>query len=504
MIIVSNEKLNNITFNSALSLMTYDQFKEKAFGDGLDNDNYIINVNDIDTEMYDACKDISSFSYFTTNGNIPSFIDKKVEDYSKFAENTNTINNNNNNNNNNISNSNNVPNIDYNKYIVVSNEKLNYINKSMTYDQFKEKAFGEGLDSGEYAINIKDIEEDVYDSCKDIDTFIFFSTDNDIPSFINSSVQKWPKFINNVNNENPNSQNNPINNDINMNNMNIDNGNNDDSDPIDDELLNLINDSSEGNPDDQKDARIIVFGSSKGGTGKTFTALISTYRYAKTHPHQKIALIDFDIIDGQVGISIHRIKPTMRNYYGEYQKGYNDFKTLKNYSVQANNIFPQNVDFYLAPSNGAVIQNDDFWLNIIENCRKNYDVVVFDTGIDYLNIKPISYSYKIADKIILVTTTSIKSVNSVTKQISKLKGETKNGIFDADDEIASRLNIVITQMLPTNQMNKQIYKSLQEKANVIATFGVITDNISRAEYFGEWNIFDKNKNICDALDNIMS
>ena len=62
-------------------------------------------------------------------------------------------------------------------------------------------------------------------------------------------------------------------------------------------------------------AKVILFGSSKGGTGKTFTCLISAYWYAKTHPTERIALADFDIIDGQIGITINKLTPTMNDFY---------------------------------------------------------------------------------------------------------------------------------------------------------------------------------------------
>lgn len=281
-----------------------------------------------------------------------------------------------------------------------------------------------------------------------------------------------------------------------------------DLDDAEREVTNLLSDSV--GDAGCRGGKVYVFGSSKGGTGKTFTAIISTYRYAKTHPHQKIALVDFDIIDGQVGISIHRVKPTIRKYFSEYQKGYRDFRTMHEFCVHAREPFPQNVDFYLAPSNNARINDDAFWLNVIKNCIENYDMVVFDTGIDYINLRPISYVYKCADKILLITTTSIKSVNSVTKQIGRLKGEIPSkddqghDVFTEQDEIAKRLHVVITQMLPTNEMNRTIYNTLAAKAPVAATFGVITDSVSRAEFFGEWSIFDKNSGVLSALDKIMS
>ena len=59
-------------------------------------------------------------------------------------------------------------------------------------------------------------------------------------------------------------------------------------------------------------------------------------------------------------------------------------------------------------------------------------------------------------------------------------------------------------MLPKDKMNKTIYAKLSSTANVIATFGVITDSVSCAEFFGEWNIFDSNEQIKNAFATIMA
>lgn len=384
--------------------------------------------------------------------------------------------------------------------MLIATNESNFINDQndeiINYDELYKRAYDTGLDGSKgIAIDVNILKVDVFEDFKSIDGVIYFTLNGTIPDFIDGvDVQDWSSRVQ-------------------------------DEDPeAAITISNLIDDSIYGDDysasSNQKEAKIYVFGSSKGGTGKTFTSIISTYRYAKTHPHQHIALIDFDIIDGQVGISIHKVRPTIARYYTEYQKGYRDFKTMQNFAVKGNNVFPQNVDFYLAPSNGSSINNNDFWFNIIENAISNYDVVVFDTGIDYLNIVPISYAYKIADKINLITTTSIKSVNSVIKQVERLKGEIKspgkdengnqtNYVFTKDDDIESKLNIIITQMTnDINKMNKTIYRQLSEKANVLATFGVITDRVGKAEFYGEWNVFDDerervNKQINEFLDKIM-
>lgn len=444
MIIISNEKVTG----RSEPTMAYNEFYNQIFGDGLEvDDDLIINANEVTQEVYDEIKDLDFVKFFSLTGEVPFYFDvEKVEDWS---------------------------------YLSNNNDANDIISNSVNTNESAPKT-----DSANTSSIYQDIEDVNNNDISSFETTNIRDTSNE--EVIDNSIFR-NKTDNNANNENSD---NDVNDDI-----------------MQESIENLLNESmydydSESKGD--KNARIIVFGSSKGGTGKTFTSIMSTYRYAKMHKNEKIALVDFDIIDGQVGISIHKIKPTMRNYLKEYQKGYCDFQTMHNFCIKANDPFPQNVDFYLAPSNGTVIDDDDFWFNIINNCIKNYDVVVFDTGIDYLNIKPISYAYKIADKVNLVTTTSIKSVNSVTKQISKLKGETKNLVFDKDDEIGSRLNIIITQMVTTNKMNKTIYNTLSSKCNIVATFGVLTDSISQAEFYGRWDVFDKNAAINKAFDNIMA
>lgn len=386
--------------------------------------------------------------------------------------------------------------------IIVSNTRIQGRNeKFMYYQDFKTQAFSEeGLNVEEkLMININDCEPEVYDEASgDPDQIGFFTLESTPPAWTKGDVEDWSKWKKmEVVNPVPSAE---------TTQTKV-------SQEFKDSISSLFEDSIKTEDDDQpheeKNAKVYVFGSSKGGTGKTFTACISTYRYAKMHPHQKIALVDFDIIDGQVGISIHRIKPTIRKYYTEYQKGYNDFRTMSQFVVNALQPFPQNVDFYLAPSNNAKIKDDDFWVNVIQNCIENYDVVVFDTGIDYVNINPIAYTYKVADKILLTTTTSIKSINSVSKQLDRLKGnidsrnEEGETVFTKEDGLSEKLNIIMTQMTPGNEMNKSIYNQMAAKANVVATFGVITDSISAAEYYGTWDVFDNNPKINKYLDQIM-
>ena len=184
--------------------------------------------------------------------------------------------------------------------------------------------------------------------------------------------------------------------------------------------------------------------------------------------------------------------------------GYDDYTTMAEAKVKSD-YFPTNLDFYLAPKESAdPIKDDEFWDRVYYNLITNYDVVFFDTGIDYLNTNPITNIYKIADKIVLTTTTSIKSVSSVSKQVTRLRGDVDtNGKFTKEDGLAEKIGVVITRARPNNTATKTAIKTFETyNVKILAAFGVLDESIEEAEYFGNWGIFDKNDKFNKNLDKI--
>jgi cellulose biosynthesis protein BcsQ len=408
---------------------------------------------------------------------------------------------------------------DFNKedYVVVNdNNKRNFPCRSVNVDTFLEEA-GEGLElgNGDLYCYIPDFDKDLYseinESAPDTKWFVYDRTEipnwfkadeahiirskNDKPSekkVPDSAAKKKTSEFGRPSTKTPNKE-------------KSDNSTNDDvMAGVGSLFENFSEDSIESG---NKEAKIYVFGSSKGGTGKTFTCLISAYRYAKLHPGEKIAVADFDIIDGQVGISIMKIQPTMMSYWKNFVAGDDSFKTMHQFSTKSEK-FPSNIDFYLAPKD-YYINDKKFWLSILDNLVKNYDTVFFDTGIDYINYPPISFAYKIADRIVLTSTTSIKSVSSVLKQISKLKGTSSsanaNGteIFKAEDNIGPKLRLAVTRYNEKDSSNTTVIQTFSKNVKISAIFGMYDSDISRAEYYGEWNIFDGNKQFNSRLDKLV-
>lgn len=251
-------------------------------------------------------------------------------------------------------------------------------------------------------------------------------------------------------------------------------------------------------------AKVILFGSSKGGTGKTFTCLISAYWYAKLHPTQKIALADFDIIDGQVGITINKITPTMQDYYKLYKNDRRDFTYLDNCKVKSDHFSP-NIDFYLAPSQDipTITNDNEFWNDIFQKLISNYDVVFFDSGIDYIGKLPISQLYKIADSIIITCNPSINSTKSVIKQFKTLSGQRQNNVFRPGDDILSKVKVVLTRMSNMTDINDIVCQNISTYAPIVAQFGQIDKEISQVQWYQMWTIIDSTPEITEQLNKII-
>jgi len=251
--------------------------------------------------------------------------------------------------------------------------------------------------------------------------------------------------------------------------------------------------------------KVILFGSSKGGTGKTFTCMACLYRFAKQNPNLRIAMADFDIIDGQVGILINEVKPTLRSFYMDYVNGNKSFADLHKSKVTNSN-FP-NVDIYLPPiqESKEITENTNFWETVFELLITNYDVIFFDSGIDYLGKAPISRLYKIANKIIITCNPSINSVKSVIKQLQILSGARKNDVFESSDDIINRTNVVLTRVYGEEQsdINELVANMIAKYSDIIAAFGQIDHIISKIQWYQQWELIDDDPDgIASTFDTI--
>ncbi len=234
----------------------------------------------------------------------------------------------------------------------------------------------------------------------------------------------------------------------------------------------------------QKQGRIITFGSAKGGSGKTFTSIITAKYYADDHPEEKVCLLDLDVEEPQVALVIKKLTPNIKQFYTAYKMGDNSFEALKKCKVNGNNM-PKNLDFYLTPRDANPITDEEFWKDVMMNLMFNYDMIFFDTGTTYMKTKPIVFAYQVADKVCLVTIASLASSVAVSYQIKRLTGEQPNDVYTGDDAIPEeKINLIITNSYP-DLTTESIVNKMGEEAPIIACFGNLHAEINRIQILGE-------------------
>lgn len=253
----------------------------------------------------------------------------------------------------------------------------------------------------------------------------------------------------------------------------------------------------------QKQGRIITFGSAKGGSGKTFTSIITAKYYADDHPEEKVCLLDLDVEEPQVALVIKKLTPNIKQFYTAYKMGDNSFEALKKCKVNGNNM-PKNLDFYLTPRDANPITDEEFWKDVMMNLMFNYDMIFFDTGTTYMKTKPIVFAYQVADKVCLVTMASLASSVAVSYQIKRLTGEQPNDVYIGDDAIPEeKINLIITNSYP-DLTTESIVNKMGEEAPIIACFGNLHAEINRIQILGEWNYYDDDKDFRDGIREIYS
>lgn len=259
--------------------------------------------------------------------------------------------------------------------------------------------------------------------------------------------------------------------------------------------------------DHSSDAIVFTFGSSKGGSGKTFTCIASARRYAQLHPEKRVALIDLDIIDAQVGISLHYVSPNVNNAYLSWLSNGEDLDLNSSYRETD---LGKNLHVFAGNSSGLSKDRypDDFWIDFLTKIVGVYDTVFIDTGIDYLNIEPIRMAYQIADRVVVLSGTSIKSITSIKKQLNYLAGFAEGSPYDKEMEILGKVGLVFTQWEPGNPV-EQVPSLLQNMTKigdivvpVLVKFGYIK-YIQEIEFLGNWSLAD-NKKFQAGFDKIVN
>lgn len=240
----------------------------------------------------------------------------------------------------------------------------------------------------------------------------------------------------------------------------------------------------------QKPGVVFSSTSSKGGSGKTTVALClgitlaqsSKIAYEKglAPAPLKIAIIDMDTRDGQIGFAINQTVPSVLNYFVEAEK---DYDNLKNVMIE---VPRYGVDMLLAPKRG---RNGDylspqFYSDVIHKLRLMYDVVILDTSVNFLDPLLSETIYPESDAILFVTNLTKGAVFGMTRWMKEVTSPVEEHGAGIDP---SKIGIVINQTMGEVGMDLDVLKRAAEGAPLLVAIPSDMPAVLRASNMGTLN-----------------
>lgn len=211
--------------------------------------------------------------------------------------------------------------------------------------------------------------------------------------------------------------------------------------------------------DEGRLGKVVAITSSKGGSGKSTVAiLLATYLgYASESATKeglesrplKVCLVDLDTRDSQVGFFIGALRPNVSQLVA---KGVSH----KNIQDTVINVPRLKIDTILAPRRPRYANDipPTFYKDLIIALRREYDVVILDTSVSYLDPLLEKVAYPLADLIVFVTNMAAPSVLGMSRWIR----ETTTPVAKGGSGIAkNKMGVVVNAAMDNiNMPPKQI------------------------------------------------
>lgn len=183
--------------------------------------------------------------------------------------------------------------------------------------------------------------------------------------------------------------------------------------------------------------------SSKGGSGKSTTAIMLAATIARTSAAagqpKRVVLVDLDTRDGQVGSLIGQYMPTSIN-----------IRVMPRWdaaTVKANLVHDKRlgVDALLAPvrPRNADDVGPEFYQQIIGVLQTTHDVVILDCSVNYLD-PLLGTGFAMSDEILFVTTLATTSVQGMARSLTELFADPADGGLGIPRE---KVGIVANQVI---------------------------------------------------------
>lgn len=243
---------------------------------------------------------------------------------------------------------------------------------------------------------------------------------------------------------------------------------------------------------------IVASTSSKGGSGKTTTALCTAITISMAsrlasesgsgYPPLKVCVVDMDVRDGQIGLAINQTSPSILTLYVSETL---DIPTIKKHIISVPRF---EIDTLLAPKRGKTADylTPQFYIDVLHNLRLMYDLVILDTSVNYLDPLLRQVVYPEADAILFVTNLSKGAVLGMPRWLDEVTSTEEGDPAIEKDKIG----VVINQSLGGVGMDLDLVKRAAKGSPLLVAIPSDVREVTKASNEGTLNdLIRKNKAI---------
>jgi len=234
---------------------------------------------------------------------------------------------------------------------------------------------------------------------------------------------------------------------------------------------------------------IVSSTSSKGGSGKTTTAMCTAITIAQGariasengsgFPPLKVCVVDMDVRDGQIGFSINQTSPSILTLYVSEDVS---IPTIKKNIIQVDRF---EIDCLLAPKRGRTADylTPQFYLDVLHKLRLMYDLIILDTSVNYLDPLLSQVVYPESDAILLVTNLSKGAVLGMPRWMEEITSTEDGGAGVAKEKIG----VVINQSLGGVGMDLDLVRKAAKGAPLLVAIPADNRAVTKASNEGTLN-----------------
>lgn len=255
----------------------------------------------------------------------------------------------------------------------------------------------------------------------------------------------------------------------------------------------------------EKLGKVVAVTSSKGGSGKSTIAISLASYIARSSElskkegledkQLKVAIVDLDIRDGQLGFLTGFYKPTVLSIV---LKDDVSPQTVSESTIESDGL---KCDLYLAPKNPRASEATppQFYNELIQTLRAMYDYVILDTSVNYLDPLLEEVAYPSSDQIIFVTDLGVNSIFGMTRWIQEVTGGGVGSKSSGKKINKNKIGIVVNKSLTDVGMDVEKIRKASMGLPVLSVLPSLPKLVTAAANNQSLELLTRNAEVNKAL-----